>query len=679
MSDFIVSARKYRPATFASVVGQKHITSTLKNAIERGQLAHAYLFCGPRGVGKTTCARIFAKAINCLNPNGSEACNECESCRSFNEGRSLNIHELDAASNNSVEDIRTLIEQVRIIPQVGRYSVFIIDEVHMLSAAAFNAFLKTLEEPPAHAIFILATTEKHKIIPTILSRCQIYDFNRIRVEDGVEYLKYIASQEGIAADEESLNLIAQKADGGMRDALSMFDKAVSFCGKALDYRNVAQTLNVLDYDTYFGVTEMLLAGNYVDTLVTFDSVLSRGFSGQTFMAGLNRHMRDLLMAKRPETLRLIEMTGTLLERYRTQAGACDVEFLFGAISCLTELDGKIRQSSNQRLFVELGLMKIAGLGQKKNDSLTSSGEYPLPPLPPRTAGPASAAAPAAAGQPATATAQAAEVSATGNPATNAPAANASGNPAAPAAATAQPAGVSATGNPATNAPAASASGNPGAPAAATAQPAAQAAGAATAPPSAATSAAMPAASPAGRPAAGTSAGPTAQGTLPAQPAPGMKRRPLISGASLSELLASAGGDPDEELSDGETPDEPETVRIDPDCAEKLEHARGRILNLIKEKRPRFVPAFELMTFRDNTISVSVPTTELREEILRSKTGMLMRIAELAGIEGMIELEVTVNEEIRAARPIKLEDRVRYITEKNPLVAELRKALDLEVE
>ena len=679
MSDFIVSARKYRPATFRSVVGQKHITSTLQNAIERGQLAHAYLFCGPRGVGKTTCARIFAKAINCLAPNGAEACNECESCRSFNEGRSLNIHELDAASNNSVEDIRTLIEQVRIIPQVGRYSVFIIDEVHMLSAAAFNAFLKTLEEPPAHAIFILATTEKHKIIPTILSRCQIYDFNRIRVEDSVEYLRYIASQEGVTADEESLNLIAQKADGGMRDALSMFDKAVSFCGTALDYRNVAQTLNVLDYDTYFSVTEMLLAGNYVDVLVAFDSVLSKGFSGQTFMSGMNRHMRDLLMARQPDTLRLIEMTGTLLERYRTQAGACDVEFLFGAISCLTELDGKIRQSSNQRLFVELGLMKIAGLGQKKNDSLTSSGEYPLPTLTPRTAGPASAAAPAAAGQPATATAQAAEVSATGNPATNAPAANASGNPAAPAAATAQPAGVSATGNPATNAPAASASGNPGAPAAATAQPAAQAAGAATAPPSAATSAAMPAASPAGRPAAGTSAGPTAQGTLPAQPAPGMKRRPLISGASLSELLASAGGDPDEELSDGETPDEPETVRIDPDCAEKLEHARGRILNLIKEKRPRFVPAFELMTFRDNTISVSVPTTELREEILRSKTGMLMRIAELAGIEGMIELEVTVNEEIRAARPIKLEDRVRYITEKNPLVAELRKALDLEVE
>ena len=399
MSDFIVSARKYRPATFRSVVGQKHITSTLQNAIERGQLAHAYLFCGPRGVGKTTCARIFAKAINCLAPDGAEACNECESCRSFNEGRSLNIHELDAASNNSVEDIRTLIEQVRIIPQVGRYSVFIIDEVHMLSAAAFNAFLKTLEEPPAHAIFILATTEKHKIIPTILSRCQIYDFNRIRVEDSVEYLKYIASQEGISADEESLNLIAQKADGGMRDALSMFDKAVSFCGTALDYRNVAQTLNVLDYDTYFSVTEMLLAGNYVDVLVAFDSVLSKGFSGQTFMSGMNRHMRDLLMARQPDTLRLIEMTGTLLERYRTQAGACSVEFLFGAISVLTELDGKIRQSSNQRLLVELGLMKIAGLGQKKNDTLTSSGEYPLPELTPRTAAAAVAATPAAQPQP----------------------------------------------------------------------------------------------------------------------------------------------------------------------------------------------------------------------------------------------------------------------------------------
>ena len=617
MSDFIVSARKYRPATFQSVVGQKHITSTLQNAIERSQLAHAYLFCGPRGVGKTTCARIFAKAINCLSPNGAEACNECESCRSFNEGRSLNIHELDAASNNSVEDIRTLIEQVRIIPQVGRYSVFIIDEVHMLSAAAFNAFLKTLEEPPAHAVFILATTEKHKIIPTILSRCQIYDFNRIRVEDSVEYLRYIAAQEGVTADEESLNLIAQKADGGMRDALSMFDKAVSFCGTALDYRNVAQTLNVLDYDTYFGVTEMLLAGNYVDALVTFDTVLSKGFSGQTFMAGLNRHMRDLLMAKQPDTLRLIEMTGTLLERYRTQAGACSVEFLFGAISVLTELDGKIRQSSNQRLLVELGLMKIAGLGQKKNDTLTSPGEYPLPELTPRTAAPASAAPAAAA------------VPAQPRPVAEAPAA-------APAIREPQP--------------------GP--------RPATQPEPETVREPQSVPEAPQPSATQ-----------PEPAAPQPAKPV----RRPMISGTSLSELLAAGNAAPDAEDKNDEAEAKPEAVEVDPACEQKLERARESILNLLRTKRPRFVPAFELMTVRGNTISVSVPTTELREEILRSKTGMLMRIAELAGISGVIELEVIVNEEIKAARPIKLEDRVKHMTEKNPLIAELRKALDLEVE
>ncbi|MBQ5714754.1 MAG: DNA polymerase III subunit gamma/tau, partial [Alistipes sp.] len=380
MSEFIVSARKYRPATFASVVGQKSITSTLKNAIERGQLAHAYLFCGPRGVGKTTCARIFAKAINCMNPNGAEACNECESCRSFNEGRSLNIHELDAASNNSVDDIRTLIEQVRILPQVGKYSLFIIDEVHMLSSQAFNAFLKTLEEPPKHAVFILATTEKHKIIPTILSRCQVYDFNRIKVEDAVDYLKHIAQQEGVSFDEESLNLIAQKADGGMRDALSMFDKAVSFCNSNLQYKEVAQTLNVLDYDTYFSMTELLLKGDYTTALIRFDEVLSKGFSAQTFMSGLNQHMRDLLLAKGP-AISLIELTGTLLERYRQQATLCDTEFLFGAISILTEADGKIKQSSNQRLLVELGLMKIAGLGKKKNDDSPIELEYTLPDLP----------------------------------------------------------------------------------------------------------------------------------------------------------------------------------------------------------------------------------------------------------------------------------------------------------
>ena len=377
MEKFIVSARKYRPATFASVVGQNHITSTLKNAIERGQLAHAYLFCGPRGVGKTTCARIFAKAINCQHPVGAEACDECDSCRSFNENRSLNIHELDAASNNSVEDIRNLIEQVRVLPQIGKYSVFIIDEVHMLSSAAFNA----LEEPPQHAIFILATTEKHKIIPTILSRCQIYDFNRIRVEDAVGYLRYIAQNEGVEADDESLNLIAQKADGGMRDALSMFDKAVSFCGTKLEYQAVAATLNVLDYETYFRFTDLLLRGDYVSALLEYDAVLSKGFSGQIFMAGLNQHFRDLLVAKGP-AVKLIEYTGSLLEKYRQQAAICEPAFLFGAISLLTEADSKLRTSSSQRLLVELTLMKISTLGQKKNNELIApiEGNYPLPDL-----------------------------------------------------------------------------------------------------------------------------------------------------------------------------------------------------------------------------------------------------------------------------------------------------------
>ena len=381
MEKFIVSARKYRPATFASVVGQNHITSTLKNAIERGQLAHAYLFCGPRGVGKTTCARIFAKAINCQHPVGAEACDKCDSCLSFNENRSLNIHELDAASNNSVEDIRNLIEQVRVLPQIGQYSVFIIDEVHMLSSAAFNAFLKTLEEPPKHAIFILATTEKHKIIPTILSRCQIYDFNRIRVEDAVGYLRYIAQNEGVEADDESLNLIAQKADGGMRDALSMFDKAVSFCGTKLEYHAVAATLNVLDYETYFRFTELLLRGDYVNALLEYDAVLSKGFSGQIFMSGLNQHFRDLLVAKGP-AVSLIEYTGSLLEKYRQQAAVCEPAFLFGAISLLTEADSKLRTASSQRLLVELTLMKISTLGEKKNSELTApiEAKYQLPDL-----------------------------------------------------------------------------------------------------------------------------------------------------------------------------------------------------------------------------------------------------------------------------------------------------------
>ncbi len=690
MSDFIVSARKYRPATFASVVGQQHITSTLKNAIERGQLAHAYLFCGPRGVGKTTCARIFAKAINCLSPNGAEACNVCESCRSFNEGRSLNIHELDAASNNSVEDIRTLIEQVRIIPQVGRYSVFIIDEVHMLSAAAFNAFLKTLEEPPAHAIFILATTEKHKIIPTILSRCQIYDFNRIRVEDAVGYLQYIASQEGIAADEESLNLIAQKADGGMRDALSMFDKAVSFCGTTLDYRSVARTLNVLDYDTYFDMTDLLLHGDYAAALIAFDGVLSKGFSGQTFMSGLNRHMRDLLMAKQADTLRLLEMTGTLLERYRTQAEACDVEFLFATISILTELDGKIRQSSNGRLLVELGLMKIARLGQKKKEPLNDEGSYPLPELTPRPA----AAEVAAANEMQAAATNGAAGAAVPPAAKNAIPTAAAG-PAGIAMASAKPAAATTAATPAGMA--------------AAARPAA------SVPPASATPSASPAADPrigsaetatggGGMPAAGSeaerspirdaSAGHAAAGqALSGQACPESRpvsdaprsgtptHRPSTLGTSLSAMLAQTEEAPRTATTAARTETAAPTasITIDPASEAKIERARETILARIRERRPRFEQAFEQMEVHGNRIAVAVPTRELHDEIQRNRTALLLAIARMAGIEGTLELDVAINEAIRAARPIKLEDRIRYLTEKNPLLTELRQTLDMEVE
>ena len=602
MDNFIVSARKYRPATFASVVGQRHITSTLKNAIERGQLAHAYLFCGPRGVGKTTCARIFAKAINCLNPQGGEACNECESCRSFNEGRSLNVHELDAASNNSVDDIRNLIEQVRIIPQQGSYSVFVIDEVHMLSAAAFNAFLKTLEEPPRHAIFILATTEKHKIIPTILSRCQIYDFNRIKVEDGVEYLRYIANKEGVTADDEALNLIAHKADGGMRDALSMFDKAVSFCGNNLNYKDVASTLNVLDYDTYFSVTELLLAGNYVETLLRFDEVLSRGFSPQVFIAGLNAHFRDLLMAKGP-AVSLIEFTGTLVERYKEQAVRCSEQFLFTAISLLTEADGKIRQSSNQRLLVELGLMKIAGLGQKKNEGIDNLVEFiegivetsfdtsiQLPPLDTTIPVPQSA-------QP---------------------------QPQAPA-----PQAVVTVTRPLE-----------------TTQP--------------------------------ESVAPSVQ------PQPEEPQRAVRTGRSprlpsLTGLLRSEAKSASEIVSEQEALEARITSYIDPHCEDKLIFARDKIVEGVTKYRKRLGVIFDSMTIEGNTITVTVASEGARDEIYHDKSDLQKLIAQASGVKGLVEIAVTVNEQIRVARPITLEDRLRHLVTKNDKLLDMIEKLGLDAE
>ena len=362
MENYIVSARKYRPSTFQSVVGQKSLTQTLKNAIDAGKLAHAYLFCGPRGVGKTSCARIFAKTINCLHPTpAGEACNECESCQAFNEQRSYNISELDAASNNSVDDIRQLVDQVRIPPQIGKYKVYIVDEVHMLSTAAFNAFLKTLEEPPHHAIFILATTEKHKILPTILSRCQVYDFQRITIADIAEHLQYVASQEGIQAEAEALSVIAQKADGGMRDALSIFDQISSFTAGNITYNAVIENLNVLDYEYYFRLTEAFLSANVPAALLLYKEICDKGFESQHFISGLSNHFRNLLVSKDASTLSLLEMGEATAKRYGEQAGKCDVRLLYKAMDLSNRCDLDYRVSNNKRFLVELMLIQICQL------------------------------------------------------------------------------------------------------------------------------------------------------------------------------------------------------------------------------------------------------------------------------------------------------------------------------
>ena len=373
--EYIVSARKYRPTTFDTVVGQAALTTTLKNAVKSGKLAHAYLFCGPRGVGKTTCARIFAKAINCQNPTAEgEACNECESCQSFNEQRSLNIFELDAASNNSVEHIKTLMEQTRIPPQLGRYKVFIIDEVHMLSTAAFNAFLKTLEEPPAHVIFILATTEKHKILPTILSRCQIYDFERMTVRNTIDHLKAVADKEGIQYEEQALAVIAEKADGGMRDALSIFDQAASFCQGNITYDKVIEDLNVLDAENYFRIIDLSIINKVSDIMVLLNSIINKGFDGGLLIQGLAKHVRNVLMAKDPQTLPLLEVSDQQRQRYQEQAQKCETRFLYQALKLMNQCDINYRQSSNKRLLVELTLIEIAQITQP--DDGASAGRRP---------------------------------------------------------------------------------------------------------------------------------------------------------------------------------------------------------------------------------------------------------------------------------------------------------------
>ena len=362
MENYIVSARKYRPTTFESVVGQQALTQTLRNAIRTNHLAHAYLFCGPRGVGKTTCARIFAKTINCLTPTENhDACNQCESCVAFNEQRSFNIHELDAASNNSVEDIRSLIDQVRIPPQIGKYSVYIIDEVHMLSQGAFNALLKTLEEPPSYAIFILATTEKHKVLPTILSRCQVYDFSRITVADTIHHLQYVAQQEGINASEEALNVVAQKADGGMRDALSIFDQLVSFCGTTISYEQAIEVLNVLDTDYYFRLVNAALAGHVSEALLLLNEVLTKGFDAGHFVTGLAQHLRDVLVSKDAATVQLLETSDAIRQHYQEQAQRCAAKWIFNALDIVNTCDINYRTAKNKRLTVELALVKLCRL------------------------------------------------------------------------------------------------------------------------------------------------------------------------------------------------------------------------------------------------------------------------------------------------------------------------------
>ena len=425
MENYIVSARKYRPLTFDSVVGQRALTTTLKNAIASGKLAHAYLFCGPRGVGKTTCARIFARTINCLTPTETgEACGNCESCKAFEQQRSFNIHELDAASNNSVEDIRSLIEQVRMPPQVGRYKVFIIDEVHMLSTAAFNAFLKTLEEPPAHAIFILATTEKHKILPTILSRCQIYDFNRMEVADIVGHLKHVAQQEGYDYEEEALNVIARKADGGMRDALSIFDQVAGYSEGHLTYRKVIEDLNVLDYDYYFKIVDQMLGKNIPAVMLTLNEILSKGFAANHFISGFASHLRDLLVSRDAQTLPLLEVSETVRTRYSEQAAKCRPQFLYRALRFCNDCDLNYRTSSNKRLLVELTLIQVA---QAVDDDEAGCGLGPTKILKPLFAAiaPAAAAPQAPKAQPAATTQQrpAATPAATTAPSATLPVAN----------------------------------------------------------------------------------------------------------------------------------------------------------------------------------------------------------------------------------------------------------------
>ncbi len=651
MSEFIVSARKYRPVTFESVVGQRHITETLRNAVTRGTIAHAYLFCGPRGVGKTTCARILAKTINCLSPkDNAEPCNECESCRAFADNRSFNIHELDAASNNSVDNIRALTEQVRIPPQVGRYSIYIIDEAHMLSTAAFNAFLKTLEEPPAHAVFILATTEKHKIIPTILSRCQIYDFKRIKVDGVVDYLKFISGNEAVGYDDEALHIIAQKADGCMRDALSMYDKAVLYCAGNLTGHAVAEALNVLDYDTYFNFVDTVAAGDYASALVQFDDVLQKGFDPQIFLGGLCAHLRNLLVAKNGSTMSLLEVTGSVAERYKRQAAAVNVPFVFDALNIVSSGERDIKNSNSQRLQSEIVILKICNLSPVK---LTGgpSGAYTLPS--------GGASAPVAGAASSVGTGSSARGAAPAAPVGSAGAGGAS-------------AGVARGGAVASAATVSSAGGAASVPSGGASVRAGMAV---TSAPSVTVSA-RPAVS---RPVSGASSAAVASSVADSSYAGGASRGGSKLGLSISSMVGSAAR--------ATASNEAKSDEAEPDVISPIaESDHEAVLNACKayaseliESRPRMAVAFTSAHIDDGRIVLTLKSKIIEQEVTQNKYEFVGRLIELSGVSN-ISIETVVDETMEDNTKtifVKDEDKLKYLTEKNPDIRQLCKELGLD--